>query len=60
MLPDLLEGSSLGASGTVSDSSWSNSAIFRTYLEEHFIKNLPGSTAEPVFFSLMATSLMSL
>ncbi|XP_060556927.1 uncharacterized protein LOC132717474 [Ruditapes philippinarum] len=52
MLPELLEGSSPGASGTVSDSGWSNSAIFRTYLEEHFIKYLPGGTAEPVLLLL--------
>lgn len=41
MNPDLLQGASPGASGTVSETGWSNSAIFRQYLEDHFCKFIP-------------------
>jgi len=41
MLPDLLNGVTPGASGTVSDSGWSNSVIFEQYMKEHFIKFIP-------------------
>ena len=37
MLPELLNGSSVGADGDVSDSGWSNSKIFQQYLE-HFLQ----------------------
>ena len=36
MLPELMEGATPGAAGTVSDSSWSNCEVFRKYLNEHF------------------------
>ncbi|XP_053402820.1 uncharacterized protein LOC128558058 [Mercenaria mercenaria] len=52
MLPELLAGSSPGIAGTVSESGWSNSAIFRKYLEEHFLKYLPGGNGEPVLLLL--------
>lgn len=48
MLSEPLDGSSAGTAGTVSDSGWSYSAIFRGYLEELFVKYLSGGTAEPV------------
>lgn len=38
MLPELLDGKSSGAEGTVSASGLSNGDIFRTYLKEHFFK----------------------
>ncbi|XP_060604540.1 uncharacterized protein LOC132757309 [Ruditapes philippinarum] len=37
--PDLMKGSSVGAKGVMSDSGWSNAAIFQQYLEEHFLPN---------------------
>lgn len=52
MLPDLLNGSTPGADGTVSDTGWSNRAIFRHYLEHHFLKYLPGGASEPVLLLL--------
>jgi len=42
MRSELMEGSTVGADGTVSDSGWSNGAIFRQYLAEHFIKYVQG------------------
>ena len=41
MLPELMEGATPGAAGTVSDSGWSNGEVFRKYLEEHFLKFIP-------------------
>jgi hypothetical protein len=41
MIDSLLEGASPGTSGTVSDSGWSNSAIFEKYMKEHLVKYLP-------------------
>lgn len=41
MLSDLLKGASPGASGTVSESGLSNTEVFQTYLQEHFIKFVP-------------------
>ena len=38
MLPELMEGATPEAAGTVSDSGWSNCEVFRKYLEEHFLK----------------------
>ncbi|XP_060588807.1 uncharacterized protein LOC132744202 [Ruditapes philippinarum] len=37
----LLEGSTPGADGTVSESGWSNSEIFKHYLQSHLIKYFP-------------------
>lgn len=36
-MPELMNGASAGAHGTVSDSGWSNSVIFQQYLQEHFL-----------------------
>ena len=36
---DLLHGSTPGASATLSKTGWSNSEVFRTYLEAHFLKS---------------------
>ena len=38
MQQQLLKGASPGADGTVSESGWSNSIIFRQYIENHFLK----------------------
>ncbi|XP_046576244.1 MFS-type transporter clz9-like [Haliotis rubra] len=39
MREENMTGSTPGAAGTVSDSGWSNSQIFRQYLEHHLLKN---------------------
>jgi len=46
MRPDLLEGGSPGADGTVTESGWSNSIVFRRYLEQHLLKYLPERSPE--------------
>ncbi|XP_053395668.1 jerky protein homolog-like [Mercenaria mercenaria] len=37
---DLLTGASPGSVGTVTESGWSNSAVFMEYLEQHFLKHV--------------------
>ena len=37
-----MEGATAGANGTVSETGWSNGLIFREYLENHFLKYVPG------------------
>ncbi|XP_053385176.1 uncharacterized protein LOC128550335 [Mercenaria mercenaria] len=46
MRPDLLEGGSAGTDGTVTESGWSNSTVFRRYIEHHLIKYLPERSVE--------------
>ena len=46
MNESLLAGKSPGAAATMSDSGWSNHAIFRQYLVEHFVKYAPGRDNE--------------
>ena len=41
MQEGLLEGASAGASGTISESGWSNTEIFSQYMQENLIKYLP-------------------
>ena len=41
MQEGLLEGAFAGASGTMSESGWSNTEIFSQYMQEHLIKYLP-------------------
>ncbi|XP_052283399.1 uncharacterized protein LOC127880180 [Dreissena polymorpha] len=41
MRSELLEGGCIGADGTVSESGWSNSSVFRKYIAEHLMKYLP-------------------
>ena len=48
MLPDLMEGKTVGAEGTVTKSGWSNSDVFRTYMKEHFLKFVQGRNGEPI------------
>lgn len=38
MMTDLMDGATPGAVGRVSDAGWSNSELFREYLEEHFLR----------------------
>ncbi|XP_063420606.1 uncharacterized protein LOC134705821 [Mytilus trossulus] len=42
MRQELLEGATPGADGSVSETGWSNSEIFQSYLETHFIKYVTG------------------
>ena len=52
MRDELLQGST-GAAGAVSESGWLNGQIFLEYLQEHFIKFVPGDTSEPVLLLLL-------
>ena len=42
MLPDLMEGKIYFADGTVTQSGWSNTDVFTTYLQQHFLKYVQG------------------
>ena len=44
----LMQGATPGAAGCVSESVWSNSEIFKSYLKDHFIKYVPGRTDDHV------------
>lgn len=46
MRSELLEGSSPGTHGTVTDSGWSNSTVFLEYLENHFLKFIQRPNSE--------------
>ena len=49
MRSELLEGATPGASRTVRETGWSNSTVFRKYLEEHFMKYVQGrDPSEPL------------
>lgn len=48
MNPDLLVGKSPGASGVVSETGWSNQAVFREYLASYFLKHIPGRDGQKV------------
>ncbi|XP_045214877.2 uncharacterized protein LOC123564977 [Mercenaria mercenaria] len=52
MNPDLMKGSTPGTSGTVSETGWSNTEVFRTYLEMHFLKYVPGRSDEKILLIL--------
>jgi hypothetical protein len=41
MKSELLDGGGHGVDGTVTESGWSNSAVFKRYLEQHLLKYLP-------------------
>ena len=41
MIPDLMAGASPGAAGTMTETGWSNSEVFRKYLQDHFVKFIP-------------------
>ena len=42
MLPDRMEGKLYGADSTVTQFGWSNTDVFRTYLQHHFLKYVQG------------------
>ena len=52
MRPDLLNGATPSADGTVTETGWSNSAVFRAYLEDHILKFVPVRDDQPVMLLL--------
>ena len=52
MMPDLLTGASPGANGCMSDSGWSNSEVFRDYLQMHFMKFVPSHSDQKILLIL--------
>lgn len=52
MNQDLLKGASPGADGTMSETGWSNSEVFRKYLEFHFLKFVPGRNDDSILLIL--------
>ena len=44
MNQDYLKHTSVGTDGTVSESGWSNTEIFKKYLSDHFVKYVQGSS----------------
>ena len=53
MQEGLLEGAFAGASGTMSESGWSNTEIFSQYMQEHLIKYLLNAVKTPMFLYFM-------
>ena len=47
-----MAGATPGAEGTVSDSGYSNSAVFRDYLEDHFLKFVPSYSDKKILLLL--------
>ena len=47
-ISELLNEGTPGVSGTVSETGWSNSVIFRDYLQNHFIKYAPAHDVNPI------------
>ena len=52
MNAELMKGKSPGADGTVSETGWSNQAIFRYYLMSYFVKYIPGHDNQKVLLIL--------
>ena len=52
MRQELMEGKSPGADGTVSETGWSNTDVFMRYIEEHFLKYVPGREDNPILLLL--------
>lgn len=52
MLDSLLDGSSPGADGLVSETGWSNSETFSHYMKEHLLKFLPARGSDSVVLVL--------
>ena len=49
MMPEPMKGQTPGSAGTVTTSGWSNAAVFRESLQDHFIKYVQGhDSSEPV------------
>lgn len=46
---ELMKGGSVGAKGAISETGWSNSKIFKKYLQEHFLPNVrPDGSKQPI------------
>ena len=52
MNQDLMDGKSPGARGTVSETGWSNSDVFKEYLTNHFLKYIPGRNGDKILLLL--------
>lgn len=52
MNPELMCNSTPGAACTMSETGWSNSAVFRQYLEDHFCKFIPAHDNQKVLLLL--------
>ncbi|XP_052258629.1 uncharacterized protein LOC127863270 [Dreissena polymorpha] len=52
MNSDLWKGASPGASGTMSESGWSNTQVFIKYLTKHFIQFMPGRCESKILLLL--------
>ena len=52
MRQELMGGKSPGADGTVSETGWSNTDVFMRYIEEHFLKYVPGREDDPILLLL--------
>ena len=52
MRQELMAGKTPGADGTVSPTGWSNTEIFRGYIEDHFLKYAPGRDDDPILLLL--------
>jgi hypothetical protein len=49
MLPELMNGAIPGCDGTVSDTGYSNTHIFTSYVKEHFLKYVQSrDSSQPV------------
>ena len=52
MMDDLINGAMPGAAGTVSETGWSNTKVFKQYLSNHFLNFIPGRNDDPVLLLL--------
>ena len=52
MRQELLDGDSCGVNATLSKTRWSNGVIFRDYLENNFLKFVPGCDNQKVLLLL--------
>ena len=64
--PELMKGATTGAEGVMSESLWSNSEVFKQYLQDHFLPYVrtQASSSEPILLifdghaSQVSTSLI--
>ena len=52
MMDDLINGATPGSAGTVSETGWSNTKVFKQHLSTHFLKFIPGRNDDPVLLLL--------
>jgi hypothetical protein len=52
MMDDLINGATPGAAGTVSETGWSNTKVFKRYLSDDFLHFIPGRNDDPVLLLL--------